>query len=266
MQTLHIDMKKILEVAHLAARRATVFMAMGINAAEEASPAKYKLPTIVRMSFVPDEIEPGEAAGYKKEFGMWIVGSALRDLIDHISIFLDQLFEACWYFERHRAQTKPSHINQERKRFSGKSAADKIAYLKKTFGVDAAFGTYIAGLKNARNCLVHRLGFVGAQDCEPGTTTLTLRWLGMEVVGVLENGKTERIPPGQREPFGFSDAATVNVLRAERVKEFPLASRMQLEPYELAEICWMVHEVAQQLMLSAEAFARRCGVEETSSQ
>jgi hypothetical protein len=96
MQQVTVDLDRLLETALLGARRASVFMALGTNAAEDPTHTSYRLPTAISMSLLPEDVSTENVAEFKREFRVWIVASALRDLIDHFSVYLDQVFEACW--------------------------------------------------------------------------------------------------------------------------------------------------------------------------
>lgn len=259
MQQLNVNLDQILEIAFLGARRANVFMALGTNAAEDPAQTKYSLPTLLNFSLLPEEVSQEDVQAFKREFGTWVVGAALRDLIDHTSVFLDQVFEVCWLFEQQRRRTKSSHVNQERKQFLRKSASDKLRYLGHAFALNAPDGPYLDDLKNARNCLTHRRGVVGLQDCQDGAA-MTLRWKGHDFLGRLPDGRAERIPAGHRGSFSFSDAATLEISVSERARVFTLGTLLKLEPHELAEMCWMTTEIARQLIASVRELAIRCGI------
>src|SRR5438105_1920638 len=91
---IEINYDRILETALQGVRRATVFLGLGFNAANDPQFKTYQLSKIATLTLVPDDVDPATLTHFKESFGHWIVGNGLRELMETFAIFLDQIYSA----------------------------------------------------------------------------------------------------------------------------------------------------------------------------
>jgi len=245
---VHIDLDKVLEIAHLGARRASIFLGLGVNAARNPEMRDCHLPVLFKMSPVPEHLDDAAIRHCKEEFEAWIVGNGLRELIETFSVYLDRIFEVC-IIASGTGPIDNAQVVAAVRPFAGKSVSDKLSQLQAAYGIATSHSGMFPGLKNARNCLSHRLGIVGDQDVNLGDE-LIISWLGFNVTGLLPDGREEHIPPGHEGPFSFSEAARVRIGQAQRERRFRKAEMLRLLTWELGEIVWAVTQAASEIRSS----------------
>lgn len=265
MQTVTIDFDKIADIGLKGVRRAAVFMGLGLNAAHDPAFKSYRLssvqniePGAIRMELIPSNVNDETLSHFKSEFGVWVIRNGLREVIERFAVFLDAVHDACQWIAVNKQKLQPTDAEKLDKSFRFEGIEDKLHDLEVRFGVEPNHPEYIVSINQARNCLTHRLGKVGVEDCKDGQD-FQVKWLGMEFQIELESGKilsgTEAI--GVMLP----ESGTAQLKIVERCKSFPLGSFVHLEMHELAEICnFFLHSI-RAISASALEYAKRLGVQ-----
>jgi hypothetical protein len=171
---------------------------------------------------------------------------------------LDSIYRACLLLSR-QGPVKLADIEDEISPFSAKSLSDKLRLLQEKFGITTPLANVFPGLKNARNCLTHRMGIVGKNDLQ-GDSQLILRWYAFKFSGQLPDGTVEEIPPGYEGGYVFKAAATLVVQQVERTRTFAEGNVLRLATWELTEIVWTVHQAATELRNATLEWAKSIGV------
>jgi hypothetical protein len=100
----------------------------------------------------------------------------------------------------------------------------------------------VLSINRARNCLEHRHGYVGPQDCGDGVDVMLLDWVGPDMTDGRD-GAT--VVPGE-----FVESLHVN-MRTKRQKTFKRDTLIILSPREYVEVCWTVKAYAEELRAGA---------------
>lgn len=256
-----INFDEVLEPAIVGVNRALVFMGLGVNAASDPTVVNYRLAEVPHIDLIP-QVTDRQLAEFKREFGVWIVGNGLRELIETWDVFLDRLYLVSlrseqWQGLRGGEAAPPAHYAKRFRVFAKRGTADKLALLGKEFGIALEFEPEIESIKKARNCLTHRLGVVGTEDVNsPGG--LAVRWRAPELFGCHEDG-SEFVPSLDVFPIEFPTGSPVKLRHGERQKIVASGSRLQLSAADLKEICYTFRIAIMQAQESFAGFIHRIG-------
>ncbi len=265
MASLVIDFDKLADIGVKGVRRAAVFMGLGLNAAHDPAFKKYELssiqniePSTIHMELIPANVNEETLSHFKREFGTWIITNGLREIIERFAVYLDGVNHACQWIAINKQNLQSDDAERLDKSFRFKGIVDKLRDLEVRFGIKPNHPEYLASINQMRNCLTHRLGRVGVEDCN-GYQQFELKWLAMEFQIQLESGKiiTATDVLGKVLP----EAGTLQLKFVERCKPFPLGSFARLEMNELAEICNFILNSIRAVTTSAIEYAKGQGVQ-----
>ena len=238
-QSAHIDFDKILETLERGIRRSDTFMGIGLNASEHTPPISHVLNSYGdhRLNLVKTELTDKEKIHCAEEFGKWIRGNGLRELLETFSIYMDQLYLANFVILTTGKGGKQSDISVVQ--FSRMGIGDKVFHLSKIVAISEEKILAIRALNQARNCYAHRLGRVGVEDVDKNTNGLSLFWLAMQLEGKEPNGNIILEP--ELYDTVFRDGVAMQFRFVEKRKNFQLGEELDLSKRELKEIClWML--------------------------
>lgn len=232
---IQIDLDRIAEIAFLGLRRSMVFMGFGVNAADNDGLMEFAIPGPLTYQFVPENASPEQRKEMKKHFRSWIIAAALRDLLEAISIALDDFYLAV----RITADKTivPGGFDAVRAEVNRKSLSDKLKKLAE-LGMAPTYDSHFYGLTKVRNCLAHRLGRVADADCNDADK-LTVTWRSFNVEIHTEAGHKHNLLDMIGRPL--ESPGHVVLVPVDRVKSFQKGSVIDLSHAELAEIGMMVN-------------------------
>jgi general stress protein CsbA len=261
---LVLDFDKIREIGLKGVRRAAVFMGLGLNAASDPNFKSYQLHTLqsvdsqgVDVEFIPSNVDDHTLLHFKTEFGTWILGNGLREVIENFAVFLDGIHHACLSMACSKKRLQPKDAEKRDRSFRFKGVEDKLRDLKAKFNIEPPHSDYIASINQARNCLTHRLGRVGLDDCKDGRF-FEVRWTGMDVQIQFQSGNTR--PLKEMLNVKLPEPGRVQVRFAERTKSFPVGSVVTFSKIELSEICNFVLTSINAVASAALQYAKSIGV------
>lgn len=102
----------------------------------------------------------------------------------------------------------------------------------------------VLSISRVRNCLEHRNGCVGLQDCVAGTEEMPLQWIGPDV--------TDGMTSATLKPGEYVETLHVN-LRTKRQRSFRRATLVTLSAREYVEVCWTVKAYAEAIRAGSVA-------------
>lgn len=184
------------------------------------------------------------------EFQNWAATSVLRDLLEHFSVFLMEVY-------RDAVAANASHpFSRTVDDFERAGIETQLAMMSDNFSISPDWVSRLTGFNRARNSLAHRGGVVGAKDLTHGGE-LVLRWLTSSAVvndgpitpTVEAQGPMSHLIRGQH--ISGEKAATMSVLDRER--RFKVGEHLRLLPDELLEISQTFHIAAAALNAVVEA-------------
>jgi hypothetical protein len=164
-----IDLDQIRITALTGVHRASIFMGLGVNAADDPLFVNYQLTSPVQISIIPHKLSESELAAAKKDFKKWIIGNGLRELTERFGAFLDQIFDVVLYVDIHAKCISPDTAKKSLSDFVNDTAiSGKLKQLSARWSEPFPNQQHYERLTNARNCLVHGLGIVRQRDRNDG--------------------------------------------------------------------------------------------------
>lgn len=263
MPPVVIDFDKLAEVGLMGVRRAAVFMGLGLNAANDPAFKSYQLSSIqnvqtkMHMELIPSNVSEDILCHFKAEFGSWVIANGLREVTERFAIFLDGAHHVCQLIACSKQHLKPAAAEKQDSTFRWKGIEYKLQKLDKRFGVKPRYSDYVISINKARNCLTHRLGIVGFEDCNQGQA-LEVKWIGMDFQIELESGKI--LSANEAFDVVLPEPGTAQLKFVERSKLFPIGTLVRFEMRELAEICNFMLDSIRGVAGTAVQYASSVGV------
>jgi hypothetical protein len=254
-----LDYDELRKPAYLGVRRAAAFLGVGLNATEEYLPQSLALTKVSMWNFFPEPLPEEAGRDAVKEFRIWLVGNALRELDAHFSLFLDNLCFAIRLSKLHGKRIRSDHVV---KSISGETnVAKKFSTVMKELEDQEPDAAMLWSLSNARNCLTHSGGLVTARHAN-SDGVLLVTWLGLE--SRLMQGEQQIVLPPVFAPIQASDPskeAFIAVVLVERERRFSIGQKIEFTPNELHEICFYYQRLTDQVVekLAANLAARGIG-------
>lgn len=255
---MRIDFEGIQERMLVGARRAAVFLGLGVNAARDPEFSAYGLTDIADMQLIRSNHDESAVRSFKLEFESWIAGNGLRELLEAFAHFLDQSFEACLTVREVQRNKRMPAFEAIRK-FDRETFPNKLGLIHQEFQVTPERSSFLISLQRARNCLTHRRGVVGSRDCN-NSDTLVVNWRGMDIVVREPTGVETHLPTAIMGSTILKDGGDVLLRFVDRECRFTQGDVLRVEPRDLAEICWYVVQESKRLTGSAISYAKSCGV------
>jgi hypothetical protein len=255
-KTIIINFAKIKEIALLGVRRTAVFMGLGINAALDENFRNFDLTKIIQLQFVPQDVDDKTIAHIKEEFGIWIISCGFRELIETFLVFLDEIHLASLHMAVSRGIISSEDAKKYGPAFPKKGIKDKLPILLNRFGIYPNNSDFIITINQARNCLTHRRGIVGVEDCYD-KQKLEIKWIGFDIFLETPSGEIFCTYPLPEEGIYLKDGGTAGIKFTERTLNFKIGEQLKLSPRNLAEICQFIilstHEICANFLRYADS-------------
>lgn len=253
-----IDLDKLREIVYKGVRRTAVFMGLGINAAYDESFNKYELTDITSIQLVPSNASESEIKHFKEEFALWITMNGFRELIETFSIYLDSIFKICLLIKStiETIEYPEKQINF----FSKKGLEGKFTLIEEKFNIAIPYKDCILTINKARNCLAHRRGLLGVEDCT--NEKFELKWKGMELLSQNVNGETTIFDlPIPAEGYVLEKGASLCGRLGQKTISFNIGDVLRITPRDLSEICYFIMILTDEVTKEVMKFASLNGVE-----
>jgi hypothetical protein len=260
LKQVTIDMPAIKDIAVRGVRRAALFMGLGVNAAKNPDFKQYQLGNLTGMEFIEPITKEEVMNNVKTEFGRWIVGNGLRELVESFSSFLDQIYSVCLLMDYNTGQIAPDKAQKMVKAFMHDGMEGKLERLKSHLGIEIERLDCLASINQARNCLTHRRGIVGPKDCGEKTGKLNVKWMGIETYAELHSGERVPLYPMPEAGVILEKDGRILFQITEHSKGFLLGSTVDLSPRDLAEICQFILKSTDEVVAATSRFAADRGV------
>jgi hypothetical protein len=259
MNQININLPAIKNIAIMGVRRTAVFMGLGINAANNPDFRQYELAKITSLEFIEPISDEKILTDFKTEFGRWVVGNGLRELIETFCIFLDEIHLVCLLMATSTEQISKDQFQTQNVKFRNYGLKGKLAHLNDDFNVTIGQSDYLMSINQARHCLTHRRGIVGTEDCFNGKE-LIVRWKGIDTYAETPSGERISLLPVPEGGVILSEGSKIMAAFPERTKIFPLGSLVTFSPRELAEICHFTLNQTNEVICAIEEYARNSGI------
>jgi hypothetical protein len=235
-QQIQIDFSKTKDIADRGVRRAAVFMGIGINAVLGKERLNYDLTNITQIQLMPSNVSDETHAHFKDEFSIWITGNGFRELIETFKVFLDELHHICLILASSKGILSIEKVKSFDKNFPREGLPQKLSLLNDHFNVSPKYPKYLKTLNKARNCLTHRRGIVGFEDCND-IDVLKINWLGIDIFVEEPNGNKTLMTEIPEGGLFLPEGGSVNLQVVQREKKVNRGDIIKFTPRELAEIC-----------------------------
>lgn len=260
LKGIEINFDKILEIANKGINRASIFAGFGINAARNSEFKDSDLTKYTSFSLFPPITNEEVIAKNKVEFEKWIITSALRELIESFSIFLDSIHYACLVMAVNKGQYNENDAQTYKKSFEFKGLEDKLKKLKNRFNIFITNEDYLLSINKVRNCLSHRRGIVGSEDVD-NEQSLKLKWWALNLFIKTNNGERIEIPtPIPSEGILVENGGNVMLETIDKNKTYPLGHLIVLGPKDLVEICYIVKIATNEIAKLTIDYAKNLGI------
>jgi hypothetical protein len=231
------ELQLILDSARLAAEaieQATTFSGRFSDAHFHVDPANNRRLELSRL---------------QTEARHWVLRSAFQSATELLNQPLEQarrVLELWAIARRHAAgETITLNVEEGAARFHKRRFEDKLRFLRDEydFVIDPGAVNVVLSLHRARNCIVHRLGFVSSVDCD-NTGVFRASWEEYAVfTGKPGEGGSRRVSFGETVPAGES----IHMRRVTKVREFRVGETVQLTGQDVSDVCHTVHLFATQV-------------------
>ena len=234
----------------LALQRELELVSSGLALTPKLEQPSIKMPGST-FHYVAARTQRPTAEEIRQEFAAWILAAGFRESIEAFQQFLEGIhFVKAAQDFLGLSQRSEGEIavwldgwKTSEARFHKLSLPGKLDALAKESGLSLSeeYHASILSLQAARNCLVHRRGFVAGLDCSGGTH-IAVKWRRPRIVlsgptGTRETGLPTKAQAGEKMQMWFPI----------RDKEFPLGSRIHFTGEEFAEICFTLSSIASNL-------------------
>jgi len=259
-----LNLVETLEIARRGVRRASAFMAVGLQALAHDSLVSATLPSSMRYGFLPDPLPDALAAAVADEYSAWLVGNGLRELDQYFGLFADRVWWTICAGELHGKIVASDHVIGG-KFHANTNVSRKIAQIVERIGDAGIHSEYFDGFSRARNSLGHAAGQVRERDTIDGGG-LTLRWLALQTM-LSQNGI--EVPflgesPSAEIPDPGGDEVSIIAKITERTKTFSVGEQIRLSPFDLSEICFFYNQQAVTLVTHLKSWPLAQGIPEAS--
>jgi hypothetical protein len=258
---LNLDISKVLDLAHLGARRASAFVTIAkTRTSDPTSLTDFSLGNTHKHSFWPSPVPESIAISALDEFDSWIIGSALRELHSFFEVFLNQT----WYLARavneHGVALPSNYVLEDRSFRDITSVRKKLEKISEVLPVENYWLTCLTSMHFARNCLSHGAGHVRERDCTDGIE-LCVTWSGMDVF-LLDGDEKVYIGDAITLPYEVKseDGAKVMAEVVKRERRFEIGQKVTFQNAELAEICTFYTGIAALIIQNLIGFFKAKGV------
>ena len=255
--TVTFDLDAICRPAAIGITRAYVFLGLGLNAANDSRLTEYHLPGKAGMRFVPDAQSAEVVSEYKREFAVWILAGAMREAMESFAAFLDRLFEHCLVADdlaNRRAESQKAALNE----FERAGVDGKLRRMEQRFGLKTNIADEFQSLWQARNCLTHRRGMVGSEDCkdplEPGK--LVVKFGAWEVFASQPDGSEIVLNEDAFSQGGvlLRDGGMISLRVTTHQVEFPIGSVITFQPQDLTNVFTSIYMAVNNLRVAFAKF------------
>jgi hypothetical protein len=257
---ININLPAIKNIAVKGVRRTAVFMGLGINTANNPDFKQYKLADITGLEFIEPISDEKTLTHFKTEFGRWVVGNGLRELIETFCVFLDEIHMVCLLIASNPNKIPLDDIRKRNSKYRHLTFKNKLERLDSDFGTSKVQSPdFLLSINQARNCLTHRRGMVGIEDCLENQQ-LDVKWIGIDVFAETPSGERTALFPMPKEGVLLPKGGKVIGINQERVKTFPINSIVEFTPRDLSEICLFILNQTNEVVRAVQEYAKNNGI------
>jgi len=222
----------------------------------------YREHNIGFIAFHPASNRRLSYAEAKDQSTQWLLTSFLTDSVNVTGNFLNECRRVCALYRlagkgRVTGEELKDVSERDWNRFDRLLFPQKFDCLRKEFDIETVYERHFLSLNMARNCLVHRKGFVGPKDVnEGGKLVITLHAVGL--VAESPDGREKGVLDSPRPVEGGWRIC----LEAGKDSHhsFDVGQRIKLEEPELYQCVQTLYYLATDLVKAIESYGAAQGV------
>ncbi|WP_133192730.1 hypothetical protein [Labrenzia sp. 011] len=254
---INLNYNSLREKSHIWIRRSSVFLGIASNIFQIAPEVSHVLDTKEQVIIVPPEVGQALRQKFLEEFETWVIGSALRDLIEGHSSFL---LHSYGYAEL--LVPGPMHKGILEQRITNFDKHNVVPRSRKVFELldcKDDFSPMFASLVKARNCFAHRNGIVANLDTNiDDSLQLVWRFLALKVPD--ENEDLVRLDLNEIGEYPVEAGQSLKIGSVEEKKSFKVGEQIRLNKHELNQILLGFHLAAEAAISGLQSVAKKLDV------
>lgn len=256
-----VDLDAIAGIAQIGILRTAVFLGLGLNSAHDPNLRDYSLDHLSPIHLAPPQVDDETLQAYKQEYANWIIACGFRELTETFAVFLDAIHSVCLaILVRSQHEYSRGKLQSLSRGFSQRGIRGKLEQLKAQFGITPEAPECLSSISQARNCLAHRRGVVGREDCD-GADSMCVRWRRLEAFYEHPEGVAHVIEfPISDPPIILPEGVGLNMRYAEATRSFPVGTRLVFDAKALHEICVFVNLSTNEIRVATAQYAGRQGI------
>ena len=243
MSPVNIDFNKLADLAEHGVRRAVAFVGLGQKAWNDESIDSIKLDVPFGFQLLPDPLPKELAVEVRSSFRLWVSGSALAEIVQGLSLFADQFFEAALYIAYNGKLFSKTEIDRIQKFKNDTNLASKLQTIADQTGINIGLLQHADGWCRARNAHSHNRGVVRERDCSPGETGLKVSWNEFQV---LIEGK--KVDVAEILGKSFQKDTSLGVQFGQGTKTFEVGSAADFSEQEIVNLCLTTYILSRQMV------------------
>jgi hypothetical protein len=179
-----------------------------------------------------------------EEFIEWCLKNSFTEAIDCMSAFLEECRSLAAVVRIGSNTTTVGEWNAEMNSFHRMGFPDKIAHLREEFGIQSQFEEHVVSLNRVRNCLVHRLGIVGAKDVSQDAK-LVIKWHALRMI-IIDSVTGEESSVAEQKVAKNESKLVARFGPVE--KQLSIGDQIRLSPDELFYTMFTFYRFASELL------------------
>ncbi len=213
-------------------------------------------PTGMTLDHLPPGLSPEQIADGRHMLAQWSLAQGLRDLVEGLEDILTAPFRLGIAARVGQGSLTPGDADALLRRFLTGGLIIKANFLRDELNIELPCRREFASLNDLRNCLAHRRGMVGPEDCrnQPG---FTLRWLGFDVIFQGDDGTEKPLVLGEL----IEQAGQIAIKFADRERTYLLGQRLELESHMLSELLFMFDQAGKTVIGQISGRLEQFGVQ-----
>lgn len=263
---IKLDLDQLARIMDVGIRRASAFLKLGIQIADIDMPEDMSLTGGVSFNFWPKELSKEVKENIREEFRAWLIGSCLRELDQHLAIFLDRAWRIIELSELHGRRMQSSELIEFDKDFvDDTNTFRKFKALSDKIEIDLAEDCHNS-LSLARNSLTHGLGRVRRRDCNRDKS-LEVLWIAPQAV--IRDGDKEFVIRDEvfdTHKVESPSGAVVSIHFVKHGKTIKLGDNIDFSPHELAELCFFYKQQADVARAAVSDYLKAKGIAPASKK
>jgi hypothetical protein len=264
--TVNVNLNGLRGELQRSLQRIICLVATGLEVKSDIDPNEISLPTNIKSSFGKSDLNKED---FQNQYTEWVLSNGFRDAIESVSVFLASANRVLSIWELIEKQNSGATITGDEwnqvfqdvgNKFHRLGLPDKLEHISKTHCIEIkeSFNEQILSINIARNCFVHRSGFVSDRDLN-ADSSLKVKWSRLHTFLQNEDGEQDLVPGMLVEK-----ESTVCVRFDENEKSFSLNEPLSFTAEEISEILWCLFLFGNDLVENISKLGEKKGFVQSS--